>query len=232
MKILVREKEQAIELRKKGLSYKEILKIVPVAKSSLSLWLKNTPLSINEKRLLKERINNNVSRGQLKAAAAHRANREERDHLLVQEMRALFNQYKHNPLFLIGIMLYWAEGSHRSSSFLFTNSDADMVNVMLDWIENYFHLSRQQIGVRLYLHKPFAHEHCEERWSREIGVPISRFKKTIFKPTGKLVKKRPDYKGCLRVEITNGLAARKMDFLTDIFLADYKKTSKVMDKRP
>jgi orotate phosphoribosyltransferase-like protein len=52
MKKLVQEKEKAVELRRKGLSYKEILKQVPVAKSSLSLWLKDLPLTKDEKTVI------------------------------------------------------------------------------------------------------------------------------------------------------------------------------------
>lgn len=37
----IEEKQRAIELRRDGLSYNEILKLIPVAKSTLSVWLKN-----------------------------------------------------------------------------------------------------------------------------------------------------------------------------------------------
>ncbi len=232
MRPRVLEKQRAIELRRKGWSYNQILQKIPVAKSSLSLWLTHTPLSENEKRLLKERREESISLGRLKAAAAHRANREERDRLLFEVMRSDFARYKHEILFQIGIALYWAEGAKRSSSFMFMNSDSDMTNIMLDWIERYFSLKRNQVRVRLYIHKPYAHEHCEERWSKEINVPLSRFNKTIFKPTGLLVKKRPDYKGCLRIEITKGLPLRKMKFLTQLFLEEYKKNGRVTHAAP
>ena len=49
MKPLVHFKTKAIALRKKGYSYKEIMAEVPVAKSSISLWLKDTPLTKSEK---------------------------------------------------------------------------------------------------------------------------------------------------------------------------------------
>ncbi len=229
---MVLEKQRAIELRKKGYSYNEILREIDVAKSSLSLWLKDTPLSENEKRLLKTRIRGRLTLGRLKAAAAHRANREKRDRLLFEAIKKLFYQYKNEPLFFMGIILYWAEGSHRSSSFIFTNSDPDMMNVMLDWTERYFNLPRAQTKVRLYVHKPYAHERCEEYWSQKIKVPLLQFQKTIFKPTGKLIKKRPNYKGCLRIEITNGLAVRRMSFLIRLFLDDYRKNGNVVGTPP
>jgi len=36
-----KEKEIAVGLRKKGLSYNEILGLVPVSKSTLSVWLRS-----------------------------------------------------------------------------------------------------------------------------------------------------------------------------------------------
>ena len=53
----IEEKNKAIELRKQGLSYKEILEQISVAKSSLSLWLRNVGLSKKQKqRLTKKKI--------------------------------------------------------------------------------------------------------------------------------------------------------------------------------
>lgn len=223
------EKAYAVALRKKGLSYNEILRKVPVTKSTLSLWLRDTALSEDEKRMLKDRRAQSTNRGILKAAASHRANRENRDKILFEEMRSLYEKSRHESLFLIGISLYWAEGTKRANFFAFVNSDFEMTRMMLDWIERYFSIPREFVGARLYLHKPFAHESHEERWAKEIGIPRNRFKTTIFKPTGKLVKKRPDYRGCLRLEITSGLAIRKMQFLIRIFLDDYAKGSKVIN---
>ena len=50
-------KAKAIRLRKKGFSYNEIRKEVPVAKSTLSLWLKGIPLKSEDlKRLYTKRV--------------------------------------------------------------------------------------------------------------------------------------------------------------------------------
>lgn len=51
----IEEKKKAIELRKQGLSYREILEQIPVAKSSLSLWLRSVGLSKKQKQRLTEK---------------------------------------------------------------------------------------------------------------------------------------------------------------------------------
>ena len=222
MRILVREKEQAIALRKKGYSYRDILREVHVSKSSISLWLQNLPLTKDEKTYLKSRLNSNISRGRMRAAASLHELRLERDKLLLREAQKDFRCHSRNPLFQLGIGLYWAEGSKRTTAFAFSNSDSEMINLMLSWIERFFSVSRSAIKVRLYIHKPYAHENCESWWSRKISIPLTNFQKTIYKPTGLLVKKRPDYKGCLRIELGTTYRLRKMQFWQQMLIEHYR----------
>ena len=51
----IEEKIKALELRRKGLTYKEILKQVPVAKSTLSLWLREVGLSKTQKQRITQK---------------------------------------------------------------------------------------------------------------------------------------------------------------------------------
>lgn len=201
MKALVQEKERAILLRKKGYSYKEILAEVPVAKSSLSLWLADLPLTKSEKLVLKDRKNTNITRGRIKAASELRKRRLEREALWLQEARQIFQKYKEDTLFQVGLALYWAEGAKRVTQWSFSNSDEDMILVMLQWLDKYALIVPEDIFFRLYIHKPYAHENCEGWWAEKLHVTSSRFVKTIYKPTGLGVKKRPAYMGCIKIEV-------------------------------
>lgn len=201
MKALVREKEQAIALRKQGLSYREILAQVPVAKSSLSLWLKDLPLTPAEKQVLKKRTDSNISHGRIKAASELRKRRLEREKIWLQEAQTVFTAHKNEPLFHTGIALYWAEGSKRVTQWSFMNSDEEMINVMAQWLEVYAGIPRHSLHYRLYLHKPYQHENCEAWWSQKLNAQLTQFKKTIVKPTQLGVKKRPNYKGCIKIEV-------------------------------
>ena len=223
MRTLVLEKEEAVRLRKKGLSYKEILKKVPVAKSTLSVWLQKTPLTDTEKAVLKRRRNSNISIGRIRAGAALHNLKVARDKIVFETSKREFEKYKTDPFFYIGLSLYWAEGSKRSNMFSFTNSDSDMAIVMLNWMEKFFGIQRKNIHARLYIHKPYAHENCEKHWSCLIGIPVSNFRKTVYKPTGLLIKKRPGYMGCLRIEIGEVSYFRKYLFWQAMALEEYKK---------
>tara|TARA_B100000745_G_scaffold294549_1_gene237654 strand:- start:15314 stop:16042 length:729 start_codon:yes stop_codon:yes gene_type:complete len=219
----VREKKKAMRLRKKGYTYNEILKEVNVAKSSLSLWLKDMPLTKQEKDILRKRKDANISRGRIRAGAAHHLARLERDKILFQEAKEEFERFKYDPLFQMGVGLYWAEGAKRNDRFAFANSDPDMINVMIRWIEEYLGLERRDIFVRLFIHKPYREENCEGFWSEKIGVDLSHFKKTVYKPTGLGIKKRPSYKGCLRIELGKVNYLRKVKFWQQLLIMHYQK---------
>lgn len=225
MKIKVLEKEKAIELRKMGYSYKDILSEIPVAKSTISVWLKDLPLTSEEKKLLKGRRDSNISRGRIKSAAANRRNRLEREKSLFERSKVEFDRFKNNPMFLVGIGLYWAEGSKRTSTFQFMNSDPDMINFMLLWCKKFLYNRFGDVYLRLYMHKIYSYEKCEEYWSKITGFPMSKFKKTVYKPNGLGFKKRPMYKGCIRIEILKGTdLLRKMKLWQNFLVSEFKKS--------
>jgi hypothetical protein len=224
MKTLVQEKEKAIALRKKGYSYREIMSQVPVAKSSLSLWLKDLPLTKSEKEVLKKRTSKNISHGRIKAASELRKRRLERESVWFAEARQIFQEHKNEPFFHTGVALYWAEGAKRVTQWSFSNSDHEMIEVVVTWLEKYCYIKRSTLYYRLYIHKPYAHENCEGFWRQKIKATSDQFMKTIYKPTQLGIKKRPDYKGCLKIELRKSKHLLcKMKFWQNMLVEDYKK---------
>jgi hypothetical protein len=201
VKALVQEKERAIEMRKKGYSYKEIMAEVKVAKSSLSLWLKDLPLTEYEKKALKQRRHSNISRGRIKLAGILRSRRLAKEAVWLNEAKVTFQNFKSDPFFHTGIALYWAEGTKRCNQLLFINSDPEMIECIVCWLETFLGYSRQELRYRLFIHKPYAHENLERFWMSVLGTSAAQQTKTIYKPTNYGVKKRPNYKGCLRIEV-------------------------------
>lgn len=224
MKALVQEKERAIELRKKGMSYRDILQEIKVAKSSLSLWLKDLPLTKSEKYALKKRKNGNISHGRIKAAGILSRRRLDREAVWLKEARQMFAENYTSGLFHTGISLYWAEGAKRSTQWSFINSDEEMNNVMLLWLESFPKIRRDSLRFRLYSHKLYAHENCELWWQKKLNISSTQFSRTIYKPSGKGIKKRPQYKGCLRFEVpkSKGLLM-KMKFFQSMLVDSYGK---------
>ena len=128
-----------------------------------------------------------------------------REQKIFLEAKSEFDDLVKDSFFQLGLALYWAEGTKRAWGFQFMNSDAGMILLMAKWAQRFLHVPKEKLYGRLYIHKPYANEDCERYWSGKINIPLSRFKKTVYKPgSGLGVKKRPNYKGCIRLEIAGG----------------------------
>ncbi len=223
MKLKVQEKEHALDLRRQGYCYKDILAKVPVAKSTLSNWLKDLPLTDEENEFLQDRRSTNISKGRVRAGNSLHKKRLERDEEVFRNARISFNLHKDNPAFVTGIALYWAEGSKRNSGFSFINSDEEMLEVMINWIEDFLTVRRKDIRARLYTHQAFIADNNERHWSERLRIPKENFGKTIIKPSGLTVKKRPNYKGCLRIEIGSVACLRTVLCWQRLLVEEYRK---------
>ncbi len=202
MKSRLEDKYKAIELRKTGLSYKEIQQVIPVSKGLLSGWFKYLDFSPEEIKFLESRILERQNTGRIKAALSNRKRREERETKNFESSKAFFNQYKNDPIFIIGVCLYWAEGSKRSSDFQFVNSDENMILFMYKWVQKYLGIKKENIKCRIFTHKIMGYEKHIGFWSQTLGLNELSFQKTIFKPTTHSLKKNPNYNGCLRITIS------------------------------
>lgn len=153
MKSRLEQKNQAIELRKSGLSYGEIQKTIKVSKGLLSGWLQNLELSDAQKIALKKHGEDVQNRGRLRAAITNKYKRAARENSALESAKKKFAKLKNEPAFLVGISLYWAHGSKKGSRFQFISSDRNMIAFMLGWIEKYFHVEKGEIEQRLLAKK-------------------------------------------------------------------------------
>ena len=123
----LKERIRASELRKQGLSYSEILRVVPVAKSSLSLWLKSFHLTEDQKDRFRRKV---IANGGFGAAAKRRQRIEKTKNIRAGAISEI-GQINKKDVFYMGIMLYWAEGAKSRTSRMsqgvdFSNSDPNM----------------------------------------------------------------------------------------------------------
>lgn len=209
MKEKSKEKQKAIELRKQGLSYREILEQVSVAKSSLSLWLKSVKLGESQKQRLTEKKLAFARRGAQKMHAIRIALTQEIKDTARKEVGVLSKR----ELWLIGVALYWAEGSkekpyHSGARVVFTNSDPFMVRLFLDWLVKIVKIERKNIYFSVYIHESRKNdlEKAISHWSKNTNFPKEKFGKVYFKKN-KIATKRKNigenYFGLLRVMVKN-----------------------------
>lgn len=214
----LKEKKEAIRLRKRGLSYSEILTKIPVTKASLSLWLKNVKLRDNQKKRLIERGN----KGRLMGAKARRIKRIKETERIkskaIKEIRSLSKR----ELLVIGVSLYWGEGAKQkehniSQKVKFSNSDYRMVKVFLIWLKEICSIPESDLSFRISLHRTASNrkEEIKKYWSNMTEFSINNFQKIDWK-FNKISKKRKNvgdkYHGVLNIYVKNSTNLnRKID---------------------
>jgi len=204
MKLRLEDKRKAIELRIQGKSFSEIRSVIPnLSKSTLSGWLKNVKLTKGQEKRLRKHLKEVTYNARAKTAWTKKQERQERIKKALQEAKKELPSFLNNPLFLIGLSLYWAEGSKTEEHIQFSNSDPRLIKIMMRWFREICKVSEEKIRIHIYIHKIYRNESCEEFWAKTTGIAVSRFGKTTYKPTPHKVKKNLDYKGVCRIDINN-----------------------------
>lgn len=207
MKGKILEKDKAIQLRKCGFSYREILREIPVAKSSLSLWLHSVGLSKNQKQRLTEKKLASMKRG----AEARRKKRLEETEKIYQTAHREIQIISQRELWLMGTMLYWGEGQKQKSwntgvGVNLSNSDPRMIKFFLAWLKNTCKIPIGNIGFEIYIHQNSSNKikAVQQYWSKVLKLPLVLFQ-TVYLKKNKLVTKRHNigrtYYGLLRVKV-------------------------------
>jgi len=177
------ERIEARKLRKAGKSIVEISKMLKVSKSSVSIWCRDIVLTEKQvKRLFKKEIVGGI-KGRKKAWEWHRNERIARERKHRNKGLKRIRAVSCNDLFMIGLSLYWAEGSKKDGVVSLVNSDLEMMSLFVEWLEKCFGVDRKDLICRVGIN--VAHENrvmeVEKYWSEELHIPLCQFRKASLK---------------------------------------------------
>lgn len=225
--IRARNKErfkQCIKLRKQGLSYSEIRKVVPVAKSTLQNWLTFVGLTLTKEHLeiqARKRIENKRV-----ATEASRITRQIRKQKDLNHTLELHSKYFNDPFYNYGVALFESEGS-KGTECKFSNSDYRLVQMFIKFIERYFSLKRlENMGFEVYIHETRKNDlgKITNFWSKKLRIPNKKI--TIRWKRNKIVGRRynPDYVGQMLVRVKGErILGSKIGAISDIILKKYQR---------
>ncbi|PIZ66552.1 hypothetical protein CO051_00720 [Candidatus Roizmanbacteria bacterium CG_4_9_14_0_2_um_filter_39_13] len=175
-------KYKAIQLRKDGMPYSEIGELVHVSKASLSLWLRDIPLTSQQKeRLVQKRL-----QFANKGAQLRKQKRIQNTKAIVNKTKQDIGKMNLRELLLIGISLYWAEGAKQketnvSQKVAFSNSDAPMIKIFLLWLDTICNVSLQKVKLELYIHESADIKKAIDYWRDKLKVDQSTYIATRLK---------------------------------------------------
>jgi len=202
MKPKIKLKNKVIQLRKKGLSYNEILKQVPVAKSSIGLWCKNVKLNAQQRKKLLNKKLEGARKGSIKISQIKKEQKEKKIQRIKQEVNKEFQTPTSYEIKLIGAMLYWGEGSKsRGVGVNISNSDPKLIKFMIYWLKEICKVPPEKIKARLNIHADQNDNKIKKYWSNITGIPLDSFGKSYIKPEGTGHRKNILHNGVIRIGI-------------------------------
>ncbi|HEY4512781.1 MAG TPA: hypothetical protein VJH63_03995 [Candidatus Paceibacterota bacterium] len=174
-------KEKAIELRKVGKSYSEILKILNLpSKGTLSLWFRDIQLNMEERKRLEKNMKLATDRG-LKKFNVNRSKRilEENQQARLQGILKI-GAISKRELLLIGSTLYWGEGTKAENkgsakAITFTNSDPLMIAVFMRFVRTIWNVEERRIRAGIHIYPSIKPADARKYWSKVTRLPPERF---------------------------------------------------------
>lgn len=173
-----KERRQAFQLRKQGKSYSQIKKELGLSKSTLSLWLRNYPLSKEQIDALRGKSPQRIE----KYRQTMQRKREKRLSIFYKEEKKKWLPLSSKELFIAGLFLYWGEGNKvQRSTVSINNTDPSVIKFALYWMIKGLSVPRENITVFLHLYNDMDIEKEINYWSEELKMDKNRFTKPYIK---------------------------------------------------
>lgn len=171
-------RQQALALRKSGKSYGQIRSEIGVSKSTLSVWLKDYPLSKVEIDLLRGRSEVRIEKFRNTMLAKRRRRLDD----LYASKKDSFVGFSKKELFVAGLFLYWGEGGKDFKRPLSVhNTNPAIVKFVLFWYVTVLNVPKNKIKAYLHLYSDMDIVKEVNYWANELNLPLSQFVKPYIK---------------------------------------------------
>jgi len=171
------EKQKAISLRKKGLSYSQIKGFLGISKSTLSSWLKDFPLSeerIKELKGSEQKIE--------RCRETKRKKKEARLNDFYNEEKKRILPLSEKELYLAGFFLYWGEGSKNDFTRIsISNTDPAVIKFFMSWLEKCWNVKKENLRINLHLYKDMDINKEINFWTEVLEISKLQFDNPYIK---------------------------------------------------
>jgi hypothetical protein len=166
------------DLRRLGLSYGEIMVLIPVKKSTLATWCREVRLTEEQHVAIRTRTGS-------REGIPRDTNRRRRTEISLVRIDALSQTpvLMTDPLWVAGAVLYWAEGAKTRNHLKMANADPRALRLFIQWIRAYLDPDAD-FSLQLHLHEGNDESEARSYWRAETGLTTANFHKTFIKPKG------------------------------------------------
>jgi len=196
---------KARKMRFKGESVKAIAKQLEINRGTVSLWVKDIILSVEQLEKLKINSIKGAERGRLISAF------RQKEKLRIKKRECLefgvnqIHDLSKRELLITGLALYWGEGSKKSRIVQLCNSDPNLVRFMIKWLKVCFNIPKKELSATVGINQ--THKYRVNKvmayWSEKTGIPLTQFRKTSFKKSlsKKVYSNKEEHFGTLSVKV-------------------------------
>lgn len=175
----VQDKEKAVALRKNGVAMGEIANLLGVAKSSVSYWVRDVVLSKKQQAHLKARSHN--AEAIEKRRTARLAHTDKRRAAIRQKAILDIPALTKNPLWYVGVSLYWGEGGKTQRAVRLANSDPDVIKIAMKFFREVCEISEEKFRGHIHTFPAADVKKTTVYWAKVSGIAPERFYKTYVK---------------------------------------------------
>jgi transcriptional regulator with XRE-family HTH domain len=205
----VEERHRARELRAEAWTLQEIAAELGVAKSTVSLWVRDVPFTPKPRN---------------RGARRHRPHPLHLARLAEVEAcdelgRQRLGQLSDHAFLAAGAALYAGEGAKTDGALAFANSDPRMVALFLRWLRTFFDIDESRLRMRLYLHVGLDLEAATAHWVGVTGVPPEQFRRPYRAVADGGIRHTKHENGCATVSYSCSRTHREVMGLVRALLA-------------
>jgi len=138
------------------------------------------------------------------AAQIKKDQRIQRTKEVIERAKSGYAHAVRDPLFLIWLALYWAEGDkNMQERVTFTSSDKKMILFMMEWFREVYKVPEKKFRIALQIHTLFTNKNAEVCWSNITNIPINQFYKTYIKKTSLKQRRNKLYNGTCSIVVNS-----------------------------
>lgn len=212
-------KEKAINLRREGYSIRGVEKLLKIPRSTLSGWFRSVIISKKNKTLLNNKWKKALIKARKKAVIWHNEQKIFRIKKSEEEARKVIQEINFKDKNIVDLalaMLYLGEGFKFRKTGM-GNSNPLILKFFLKTMRELYGLNVDKIRFDLHIRYDQNPMKLKRFWSKELEVPIGRFKTVSVDIRTKGRKTYPNYKGVCMIDCANIAIQRKLVYLSNEF---------------
>jgi len=204
-----------IQDRKEGMSLSDLSKKYKLAKSTVSLWCQEVILSSRARNIINEKWLKNTAAARAKGVLTNKQRRIDSIQMESLKAQEIIGALSDRDLLIMGVGLYWAEGSKKEtgSGFSFINSDPTMVKIMNEWLVKVARVTKDQLIITVSVNVFHKERETEilKFWSNLLDFPVGRFGNSVFikAPYRKVYDNHENYFGMVRIKVRSSSWLRR-----------------------